>query len=218
MAELAAHSGNSAKPYAWLKPGVFVGCLVPLALMVVDATRGRLGADPVAIALNRLGLLALITLLASLAATPARLVLGWAWPLRLRRMLGLFAFFYALLHFTLYLAIDQGFDLSAILQDVAQRKFITAGFAAFVLLVPLAATSPLRVRRMLGPKRWQRLHRLVYLAGALAALHFIWRVKRDLTEPAVYAAIIAALLLARLLFRKPRPPRPAPSAKRRMET
>jgi methionine sulfoxide reductase heme-binding subunit len=209
MAELAANSGSNIKPYAWLKPGVFIGCLLPLALMIVDAARGQLGADPVAIALNRLGLLALITLVASLAATPARLVLGWAWPLRLRRMLGLFAFFYAFLHFTLYLAVDQGFDLSAIVKDVTERKFITVGFAAFVVLVPLAATSPLRVRRMLGPKRWQRLHRLVYLASALAALHFVWRVKRDLTEPTVYAAVIGALLLARVLYRRPRPARPA---------
>jgi sulfoxide reductase heme-binding subunit YedZ len=205
MAEPAA----SIKPYAWLKPGVFIGCLVPLALMIVDGARGQLGADPVAIALNRLGLLALITLVASLAATPARLVLGWAWPLRLRRMLGLFAFFYALLHFTLYLAIDQGFDFAAIVKDVTERKFITVGFAAFLVLVPLAATSPLRMRRMLGPKRWQRLHRLVYLVGVLAALHFIWRVKRDLTEPTVYAVIIGALLLARVLYRKPRAARPA---------
>ena len=205
MAELAAHSGSTPTPYAWLRPGVFIGCLVPLALMVIEATQGQLGADPVAIALNRLGLMALITLVGSLAATPLRLVLGWAWPLRLRRMLGLFAFFYAFLHFTLYLAIDQGFDFSAILEDVAERKFITAGFAAFLLLVPLAATSPLRVRRMLGPKRWQRLHRLVYLAAALAALHFIWRVKRDLSEPVLYAAVIGVLLVARITHRKPRP-------------
>lgn len=205
MAELAATSGSSMKPYAWLKPGVFIGCLVPLAFMIADAARGQLGADPVAIALNRLGLLALITLLGSLAATPLRLVLGWSWPLRLRRMLGLFAFFYVSLHFTLYLAIDQGFDFSAILKDISERKFITVGFLAFLLLVPLAATSPMRVRRMLGPKRWQRLHRLVYAAGALAALHFIWRVKRDLTEPAIYAIILGLLLLARITHRKPRP-------------
>lgn len=205
MAELAAQSGSRVKPYAWLKPGVFIGCLVPLALMLSEAARGQLGADPIAIALNRLGLLALITLVGSLAATPLRLVLGWSWPLRLRRMLGLFAFFYACLHVGLYVAIDQGFDLSAILEDVKERKFITAGFAAFVVLVPLAATSPLRVRRALGPKRWQRLHRLVYLAAALAALHFIWRVKRDLTEPALYAMIIAALLITRITHRKPRP-------------
>jgi sulfoxide reductase heme-binding subunit YedZ len=205
VAELAATSGSSIKPYAWLKPGVFIGCLVPLAIMIADAARGQLGADPVAIALNRLGLLALITLLGSLAATPLRLVLGWSWPLRLRRMLGLFAFFYAFLHFTVYLAIDQGFDVAAILEDISERKFITVGFIAFTLLVPLAATSPMRVRRMLGPKRWQRLHRLVYVAGGLAALHFVWRVKRDLTEPTIYAIILGALLIARVSHRKPRP-------------
>jgi sulfoxide reductase heme-binding subunit YedZ len=192
-------------PYPWLKPGVFIGCLIPLALMIVDAARGQLGADPVAIALNRLGLLALICLLASMAATPLRLVGGWSWPLRLRRMLGLFAFFYALLHFSVYLGVDQGFALSAILQDITERKFITVGFAALLVLTPLAATSPHRIRRALGPKRWQRIHRLVYLAGTLAALHFIWRVKRDLTEPLLYATLLGALLLARLTHRKPRP-------------
>lgn len=192
-------------PYPWLKPGVFIGCLVPLALMVLDATRGQLGADPVAIALNRLGLLALICLLASMAATPLRLVWGWSWPLRLRRMLGLFAFFYATLHFGVYIGVDQGFALAAIAQDISERKFITAGFAALLVLTPLAATSPHRIRRALGPKRWQRIHRLVYLAGALAALHFVWRVKRDLTEPLVYATLLGALLVARLTHRKPRP-------------
>jgi sulfoxide reductase heme-binding subunit YedZ len=192
-------------PYAWLKPGVFIGWLVPLALMIIDAVRGQLGADPVAIALNRLGLLALISLLCSLAATPLRLVCGWSWPLRLRRMLGLFAFFYAALHFGVYLAVDQGFALAAILEDVSERKFITVGFVALLVLLPLAATSPNRIRRALGPKRWQRLHRLVYLAGALAALHFIWRVKRDLSEPLLYALVVGALLIARLTHRKPRP-------------
>lgn len=195
---------RAPNPYPWLKPGVAIGCLIPLALMISDAARGQLGADPVAIALNRLGLLALICLLASMAATPLRLVCGWFWPLRLRRMLGLFAFFFAALHFGVYIGVDQGFALGAVLQDVAERKFITVGFAALLVLVPLAATSPQRVRRALGPKRWQRLHRLVYLAGALAALHFIWRVKRDLTEPVLYATLLGALLLARLTHRKPR--------------
>jgi sulfoxide reductase heme-binding subunit YedZ len=208
MSQAAAIS-SGAKPYAWLKPGVFIGCLAPLALMISDAARGQLGADPVAIALNRLGLLALITLLASVSATPLRLLLGWSWPLRLRRMLGLFAFFYAFLHFALYLAIDQGFDGAAILQDITERKFITAGAAAFALLLPLAVTSPGRVRRMLGPKRWQRLHRLVYLAGMLAVLHFIWRVKRDLTEPTVYAILLGTLLLVRVTHRRARPARPS---------
>src|ERR1700712_2587694 len=128
---------NKPRPYTWLKPGVFVGCLIPVALMVVQAARGKLGADPVAIALNRLGLLALITLLASMAA----------WPLRLRRMLGLFAFFFALLHFLVYAVVDQGLALGAIFSDVSERKFITAGVAAFLLLIPLAVTSTHRIRR-----------------------------------------------------------------------
>lgn len=198
------NQARTPKPYAWLKPGVFLGCSIPLALMILQAARGKLGADPVAIALNRLGLLALITLLASMAATPARLVLGWSWLLRLRRMLGLFAFFFALLHFLLYAAVDQGLALGAIFEDVSKRKFIMAGFAAFLLLIPLAVTSPHRVRRALGPKRWQRVHRLVYLAGMLAALHFVWRVKRDLSEPLLYALVLGALLLARVTHRKSR--------------
>jgi sulfoxide reductase heme-binding subunit YedZ len=176
--------------------------LIPLALLVFDAARGRLGADPVAIALNRLGLLALITLLASMSATPLRLMFGWAWPLRLRRMLGLFAFFYASLHFLVYLAVDQGFAWQAVVQDVTERKFITVGFLAFLILVPLAVTSPRAVRRKLGPLRWQRVHRLVYLAGILASVHFIWRVKRDLSQPLMYALILGVLLLVRLKRRK----------------
>jgi sulfoxide reductase heme-binding subunit YedZ len=192
-------------PYPWLKPGVLLGSLIPLGLMILKATQGRLGADPIAIALNRLGLLALIMLVASLSATPLRLVLGWSWPLRLRRMLGLLAFLYASLHLLVYAVVDQGLALAAIAKDVAERKFITVGFAAFMLLVPLAATSPHRVRRWLGPKRWQRLHRLAYVAGTLAAVHFVWRVKRDLTEPAIYICVVAALLLVRVALRRPRP-------------
>jgi sulfoxide reductase heme-binding subunit YedZ len=192
------------KPYAWLKPGVFTGCLIPLALLIFEAANKTLGADPVAIALNRLGLLAFITLLASLSATPLRLMFGWSWPLRLRRMLGLFAFFYASLHFLVYAGVDQGFPWSAILTDIAKRPFITVGFFALLILIPLAATSPMRIRRLLGPLRWQRLHRLVYLAGILASVHFIWRVKRDLSQPLLYAAVLALLLFVRL---KPKVPK-----------
>lgn len=198
MTAAAQTQARPWRPYAWLKPGVFVGCLIPLAVLVSRAATKTLGADPVAIALNQLGLLALITLLASMAATPARLAFGWSWPLRVRRMLGLFAFFYACLHFTLYAAVDQGFDFGAITADIAKRPFITVGFTAFMILLPLAATSPMRVRRMLGPLRWQRLHRLVYLAGILASVHFIWRVKRDMSEPLMYAAVLAVLLFVRL--------------------
>jgi methionine sulfoxide reductase heme-binding subunit len=188
--------------YAWLKPGVFAGCLIPLAVLVLEAVQRRLGADPVAMALNRLGLLALITLLGSMSATPLRLMFGWSWPLRLRRMLGLFAFFYASLHFLVYAGVDQGFAWPAIVKDVTERKFITVGFLALLILVPLAATSPLVMRRKLGPLRWQRLHRLVYLAGIFACVHFLWRVKRDLSQPLLYAAVLGVLLFVRLKQKK----------------
>lgn len=201
----AAHSRiRLPQRYAWLKPGVFAGCSIPLAVLILEAVQGRLGADPVAITLNRLGLLALITLLASLSATPLRLLFGWSWPLRLRRMLGLFAFFYASLHFLVYAGVDQGFAWSAIVADIAKRPFISVGFGALCILIPLAATSPMRVRRKLGPLRWQRLHRLVYLAGILASVHFIWRVKRDMSQPLMYAAVVAVLLFVRLKRRMPK--------------
>jgi len=202
---------SAARPerYPWLKPGVVIGSLVPLGFLVWDAAYGRLGADPVAIALNRLGLCALILLLACLTATPLRLRFGQTWLLRLRRLLGLLAFFYASLHVLLYAVVDQGAALGAIVADVTQRKFITAGFLAWFTLVPLAATSTSRARRWLGPLRWQRLHRLVYLAALLAAVHFIWRVKRDLTQPLVYATLLGLLLLVRL--RRARPARRAPA-------
>jgi methionine sulfoxide reductase heme-binding subunit len=186
-------------PMPWLKPAVFTGALVPLADLLLRAAQGTLSANPVAAALNRLGLLTLIFLVATLSLTPLRLLFGWHWPIRIRRMLGLFAFFYASLHFTTYLAIDQQFDFRAILDDILKRKFIFIGFAAFLLLIPLALTSTNASVRRLGIRRWQRLHRLVYLAAALGAIHFIWRVKRDLTEPAIYAAIVAVLLLIRVV-------------------
>jgi sulfoxide reductase heme-binding subunit YedZ len=193
---------GAIKPrYTWLQPGVLVGALIPLALLMVDALRGTLGADPVAISLNRLGLLALILLLASMSASPLRLVFHINWPMRLRRLLGLLAFFYASLHFLLYAVIDQGLDVRAIIADVTERKFITAGFAALLILLPLALTSTARMRKRLGAARWQRLHRGVYLAGALASVHFVWRVKKDLTQPLCYAAVLALLLAIRAIYR-----------------
>jgi sulfoxide reductase heme-binding subunit YedZ len=169
--------------------------------LIADAVRGTLGADPVAIALNRLGMLALILLLGCLAATPLRLMFGVSWPLRIRRLLGLLAFFYASLHFLVYAWVDQGWAWSDIAEDVAKRPFITAGFLALLVLVPLAATSNARARRRLGPLRWQRLHRLVYVAAGLAVVHFFWRVKRDLTEPLMYAFVLGVLLWIRLRTR-----------------
>jgi methionine sulfoxide reductase heme-binding subunit len=191
--------GRAAKPHPWLKPGVLLGGLVPLGSIVERALRGGLGANPVAEALNELGLLALIFLLASLACTPLKLVFGVTWPIRLRRMLGLFAFFYAFLHFSTYAAIDQTLRGSAILVDIAKRKFITVGFAAFVLLIPLAATSTSGMLKRLGAARWKRLHRLAYAAGALGVVHFVWRVKKDLSEPIVYGVVLTVLLGIRVL-------------------
>lgn len=183
-----------------MKPAVFAGALAPLALLLIRAARADLGANPIAEALNELGLTALVLLLASLACTPLRELFGWTWAIGLRRMLGLFAFFYAALHFTTYVALDQGFHFSALIADVTQRKFIFVGFAAFVLLAPLAATSTAASVRWLGFPRWKRLHRLVYVAAALAATHFWLRVKKDVREPAVYAAVVAVLLLARVFL------------------
>ena len=185
-------------PRPWLKPAVFLASLSPLSAIALQAARGGLGANPVAEALNRLGLTALVFLVASLACTPAREVLGWTWAIGLRRMLGLFAYFYACLHFATYAIVDQGLRGKAIVADVAKRPFILSGFGAFLLLTPLAATSTAAAVRRLGFPRWKRLHRLVYGAAALAAFHFWLRVKKDVREPAIYAAALAALLLARV--------------------
>lgn len=186
-------------PLPWLKPAVFVGALVPLGGLLLQAGRGTLGADPVATVLNRLGLLALICLLASLAATPARVLFGWTWPIRLRRMVGLTAFFYAALHFTTYVAIDQRFDWPVLWADVTQRKFMVVGFGAFLLLLPLAVTSTDASVRRLGYRRWKALHRLVYVAAVLAVVHFLWRVKLDIRQPLLYALVLGVLLLVRVV-------------------
>jgi methionine sulfoxide reductase heme-binding subunit len=187
-------------PLPWLKPAVFTGSLVPLAAILVAAVRGELGANPIAEALNRLGLVALIFLIAALASTPLRALTGWTWPIRLRRMLGLFGFFYALLHLTTYAGIDQALSWRAILADITKRRFIFIGFAAFVMLIPLTVTSTAAAVRRLGFVRWKRLHRLAYLATALGVVHFVLRVKKDVREPLVYGAILGTLLLARVVL------------------
>ncbi len=188
------------EPFPWLKPGIFLGSLVPLAYLLLLASRDELGANPIAEVENELGLTALVLLVATLACTPARFLFRWTWPIRIRRELGLFAFFYASLHFLTYLTLDQFFAWETIVADVAERPFITVGFAAFVLMVPLAWTSTNAWVRRLGYERWLRLHQLVYIAGALAVLHFIWRVKIDVSQPVAYAAVVAGLLGVRLAF------------------
>jgi sulfoxide reductase heme-binding subunit YedZ len=181
-----------------LRPGIFIGALAPLVSIGLRASQGALSANPIAQVENVLGLSALIFLVASLACTPARRLLGWTWPTRIRRELGLFAFFYAALHFLTYLMVDQVLDWGAIIADIAKRPFITVGFAALVLMVPLAFTSTAASVRRLGFRRWQRLHQLAYVAGVLAVVHFIWRVKIDLSQPLLYASVLGALLLARV--------------------
>ena len=141
-------------------------------------------------------------MLVALVPTPLRIVFGWTWPARYRRTLGLVAFGYASLHLAVYVGVDQFFDWSAIVKDVTKRRFIAIGMLAFALLVPLALTSNDRSVRRLGYVRWKRLHRLVYLAAACGVVHFVWRVKADYREPAVFAAVLALLLAIRLAGRR----------------
>lgn len=182
---------------AWTKSAIWVMGLGPLAWGVWAFLSDNLGANPIEALLHVAGRWALAFLLLGLAVTPIRRVTGWSRVIQIRRLLGLFAFFYGVLHFLVYLGLDQGFAWSFILEDVAERPFITAGFAALVLLVPLAVTSTRGWIRRLGG-RWRILHRLVYPAAGLAALHFYWKVKADTFWPLVAAGVLAILLLARV--------------------
>ncbi|HXD82847.1 MAG TPA: protein-methionine-sulfoxide reductase heme-binding subunit MsrQ [Rudaea sp.] len=182
---------------AAFKPLVFVVCLLPLAHLVWDALHGTLGTDPVAQLEHRSGDWALRLLLATLAITPLRKFTGWHKAIRFRRMLGLFAFFYVSVHLTIYLAIDLGGYWADIFEQIAKKPYITVGFAAWLLLIPLALTSTQGAMRRLG-RKWQRLHRLVYLIALLGVLHYFWLVKADHREPALYLAIWIVLMLARL--------------------
>ena len=192
----------------WLKPLVFLAALSPLLWLASRALRGTLGPDPVAEVLNRLGLYAICLLFCSLACTPLQILLGWSWPLRVRRMLGLFAFFYACLHLSTYVVVDQGLDLRGIGKDIAKRRFVTVGFAAWCALLPLAITSTQGWVRRLGFRRWKALHRLAYAAAALACVHFIWRFKTALLQPILFTAVLAVLLGVRVGARIRRPARP----------
>ena len=187
--------------FARVRAALFALALLPLARLVVLGAGPGLGANPVEFVTRSLGTWALVMLCVTLAVTPLRHLTGWAWLARLRRMAGLFCFFYASLHVAAYAVVDLRLDLHAIVSDIVKRPFITAGFAAFVLLVPLAATSNSAMVRRLGARNWQRLHRFVYPIAALAILHFWWHKagKNDFGEPAVYALIVAVLLGARLL-------------------
>lgn len=183
------------------KPLVFAACLVPFAWLLWCGFTDQLGANPIETLERFTGDWTLRFLLIALAVTPLRQLTGWNRVGRFRRMLGLYAFFYACLHFLSYFAIDQFFDLQAIVDDIAKRPYITVGFASFVLLIPLAVTSTHRMMRRLGGKRWQALHRTVYAVGVGGVLHYLWLVKADYREPLLYAAILALLLGYRLIKR-----------------
>lgn len=194
------------------KIALFLLSLAPLALLIGDGFGNRLGANPIEEITHRTGEWTLRFLLLTLAITPARLAFNAPRLLAFRRMLGLFAFFYASLHLTTYVWLDQFFDVHAMADDIFERPFITLGFAAYVILIPLAATSTGAMMRRLG-RRWQQLHRLVYLAAILAVLHFWWLVKADVREPAIYAGVLTFLLGVRVWRARRRAVLPATSVR-----
>ncbi len=180
---------------------LFVNCVVPLALMLWDVYRKRVGANPLEFVTRTTGMLALVFLIISLAVTPLRRTTGLNWLIRFRRMLGLFAFFYGILHLMTYVAFDRFFHLTTIPADILKRPFIAVGMTAFVLMLPLAITSTDQMVKRLGGKRWALLHRLVYVSGVLAVLHYYLLVKSDIRLPLTFAFILAVLLGFRLLVK-----------------
>lgn len=186
-------SGILRQPKFWIA----LLCLLPLMRLIVLGVGGGLGANPVEFITRSTGTWTLTGLLVTLSVTPLRRLTGRADLIRYRRMLGLFTFFYACLHFVTYVWLDQFFDPVAIARDIIKRPFITVGFTAFVLLIPLAATSTHAMMRRLG-RRWQQLHRLIYPIALLGVIHFLWLVKKDLTEPMFYGAVLILLLAMRL--------------------
>lgn len=188
-------------PVAISKPFVFVACLIPALLLGWNSYTSQLGVDPVAQLEHTSGLWALRFLLITLAVTPLRMITKWNWLIRYRRMLGLFAFFYATLHLTIYLVIDLGGFWSQIFSEIARKPFITVGFAAWLLLIPLAATSTKAMMRKLG-RNWLRLHRMIYVIGLLGVLHFLWQVKFGekiaVIEPVIYFGIYVLLIVFRV--------------------
>ena len=207
MSFIAQLKALDSKTVGRVKVFAFVLASVPflsLALRGWNSWRAQpfnLGANPIEFITRNLGEWTLIFLMITLAVTPLRRLSGWQWLIKLRRMLGLFAFFYAALHFVTYIWLDQFFDLQDIVKDVIKRPFITVGFAAFLCLIPLAATSTNAMVKRLGGKRWQSLHRLVYAIGILGVVHYWWLVKKDIREPLLYAAILSLLLGLRIYWR-----------------
>ena len=198
----------------WLKPPIFLVCLAPLAYLVWMGFHDELGANPVEYITHSTGTWTLVGLCVTLSITPLRRILKQNWLIRLRRMFGLFAFFYVSLHFATWVWLYSGFDVHAMIADVYKRPFITAGFTAFVLLIPLAATSTSGMIRRLGGRRWQMLHRLIYISAIAGVIHYYWLVKSDETVPLRFAAVVAVLLGYRAIHYALQRRRQAAAAKR----
>jgi sulfoxide reductase heme-binding subunit YedZ len=179
---------------------VWILALLPFARLLYLGATAQFGANPLEFVTRSTGTWTLVMLCVTLAITPLRRFTGWNWLIKLRRMLGLFAFFYAVQHFLLWLGVDRGFDVAYMIKDIAKRPFITVGFAAFVLLVPLAATSTNGMVKRLGGKRWQALHKAIYAIAVLGILHFWWHKagKNDFSEVSIYAAVVFVLLGLRM--------------------
>jgi len=213
----------------WVKPPVFLLALLPLVVLVAQALSVQfslgpilarlgldqdLGANPVEFIQHATGDWTLIFLCLTLAITPLRRFANQPWLIKFRRMLGLFAFFYGCLHFLIYLWPDQQFNFAGMMKDVAKRPFITMGFTAFVLMVPLALTSTAGSIRRLGGKRWQRLHRLIYVSAIAGVIHYLWLVKSDIRKPVAYGVVVGVLLGYRAVVawqsgvRRPAEPQP----------
>ncbi|HLW54631.1 MAG TPA: protein-methionine-sulfoxide reductase heme-binding subunit MsrQ [Candidatus Angelobacter sp.] len=182
-----------------LKVVAFLLCLGPLSVLLWKGFNHQLGANPVDVITRTTGRWTLTFLLITLSVTPLRKILHLPWLIRFRRMIGLFAFFYGTLHLTTYVWLDKFFDVSAMLHDIAKRRFITAGMTAWAAMLPLALTSTAGWIRRMGGKRWQAVHRLIYLSAAAGVIHFIWLVKADLRRPLTYGAILTILLGFRML-------------------
>ncbi len=184
------------KKINWPKLIVHIGALIPLATVGWDVWRGDIGVNPIQEYTFLTGWYALVLLILSLAVTPANTFLGWRWAIPLRKLLGLYAFLYASLHFLIFVGLDYGLDLALIWQTITEKRYVLVGFMAFLLLIPLAITSTKGWMRRLG-KNWKRLHSLVYVAGLLVIVHFVWLVKSDIRRPLAYGAVLVFLLLLR---------------------
>lgn len=197
---------NDIRFYKFL---IAVNALLPAALMLFDGVRGELGVNPAEFVVRTTGVMALVFMLVSLAVTPARAIFGWNILIRFRRMLGLFTFYYAASHLTAYSVFDKSGSVSGILKDIGERPFIAVGFAAFVLLIPLAVTSTNGWVKRLGGKNWAKLHKFAYVIAALGVIHFWMIVKSDIVYPAIFASALIVLLLFRFFNSAAKPTSPA---------